>query len=124
MNTDYSYCSGVTCSIRKSCKRYLPDSPDIRLRWVCPAYNPNSQMGTALTAMAVNGMLPTPTASCYNTGTPADRKDGKTRKSQLNHLIARKTGHASQLNPLFVAEMMGFPPDWTVLPFQSGGRNR
>lgn len=24
MNTDYSYCSGVTCSIRKSCKRYLP----------------------------------------------------------------------------------------------------
>lgn len=87
-------------------------------------YNPNSQMGTALTAMAVNGMLPTPTASCYNTGTPADRKDGKTRKSQLNHLIARKTDHASQLNPLFVAEMMGFPPDWTVLPFQSGGRNR
>ena len=87
-------------------------------------YNPNSQMGTALTAMAVNGMLPTPTASCYNTGTPADRKDRKARKSQLNHLIARKTGHASQLNPLFVAEMMGFPPDWTVLPFQSGGRNR
>ena len=232
MNTDYSYCSGVTCSIRKSCKRYLPDSPDIRLRWVSnrllfrlvpserrteetvssllptvqtqglkvcnengkttfypvgllptpmasdattgaiigkndqfattrngtpkkinqngqngsvglarmvrllptpnareadkysKKYNPNSQMGTALTAMAVNGMLPTPTASCYNTGTPADRKDGKTRKSQLNHLIARKTGHASQLNPLFVAEMMGFPPDWTVLPFQSGGRNR
>lgn len=87
-------------------------------------YNPNSQMGTALTAMAINGMLPTPTASCYNIGTPADRKDGKARKSQLNHLIARKTGHASQLNPLFVAEMMGFPPDWTVLPFQSGGRNR
>jgi hypothetical protein len=26
----------------------------------------------------------------------------------------------SQLNPLFVAEMMGFPPDWTILPFQSG----
>ena len=30
MNTDYSYCSGVTCSIRKSCKRYLPDPPDTR----------------------------------------------------------------------------------------------
>lgn len=29
-------------------------------------------------------------------------------------------GGTSQLNPLFVAEMMGFPPDWTVLPFQSG----
>lgn len=32
MNTDYSYCSGVTCSIRKSCKRYLPDPPDTRLQ--------------------------------------------------------------------------------------------
>lgn len=40
MNTDYSYCSGVTCSIRKSCKRYLPDPPDTRLQWVWPAYNP------------------------------------------------------------------------------------
>jgi hypothetical protein len=89
-------------------------------------YNPNSQMGTALTAMAVNGMLPTPTASCYNTGTPADRKDGKARKSQLNHLIARRTGHASQLNPLFVEEMMGFPLMWTTLPFlsQNGDRNQ
>jgi hypothetical protein len=28
-------------------------------------YNPNSQMGTALTAMAVNGMLPTPAARDY-----------------------------------------------------------
>ena len=65
MNTDYSYCSGVTCSIRKSCKRYLPDPPDTRLQWVWPAYNPNSQMGTALTAMAVNGMLPTPAARDY-----------------------------------------------------------
>ena len=26
----------------------------------------------------------------------------------------------SQLNPRFVAEMMGFPPNWTELPFQSG----
>lgn len=39
MNTDYSYCSGVTCSIRKSCKRYLPDT---RLQWVWPAYNPGT----------------------------------------------------------------------------------
>ena len=42
MNTDYSYCSGVTCSIRKSCKRYLPDPPDTRLQWVWPAYNPET----------------------------------------------------------------------------------
>ena len=31
-----------------------------------------------------------------------------------------KAGQHSQLNPLFVAEMMGFPVDWTVLPFQNG----
>lgn len=42
MNTDYSYCSGVTCSIRKSCKRYLPDPPDTRLQWVWPAHNPGT----------------------------------------------------------------------------------
>jgi hypothetical protein len=30
------------------------------------------------------------------------------------------TSKISQLNPLFVAEMMGFPTDWTVLPFQNG----
>ena len=32
-------------------------------------------------------------------------------------------GRTSQLNPRFVAEMMGFPPDWTTLPFQNGGSN-
>jgi hypothetical protein len=29
-------------------------------------------------------------------------------------------GKSSQLNPRFVAEMMGFPPDWTELPFTNG----
>jgi hypothetical protein len=32
-------------------------------------------------------------------------------------------GKTFQLNPRFVAEMMGFPPDWTELPFQSGETN-
>jgi DNA (cytosine-5)-methyltransferase 1 len=30
------------------------------------------------------------------------------------------TGSGSQLSPLFVEEMMGFPKNWTALPFQSG----
>jgi hypothetical protein len=30
----------------------------------------------------------------------------------------------SQLNPRFVAEMMGFPPNWTELPFLSGETNQ
>lgn len=55
-------------------------------------FNPNSQNGRALTAMAANKMLPG------------------------EYLVG---GH-SQLNPLFVAEMMGFPPDWTLAPFLNG----
>ena len=31
-----------------------------------------------------------------------------------------QTSKCSQLNPRFVAEMMGFPVNWTELPFQSG----
>jgi hypothetical protein len=30
----------------------------------------------------------------------------------------------SQLNPRFVAEMMGFPPNWTELPFLNGEQNQ
>lgn len=32
-----------------------------------------------------------------------------------------RAGRSFQLNPLFVAEMMGFPVNWTVLPFLPGG---
>lgn len=37
-----------------------------------------------------------------------------------------QTGKTSQLNPLFVEEMMGFPLMWTTLPFlsQNGDRNQ
>ena len=76
-----------------------------------------------LNDMAVNGILPTPTASDKNTGTTKDRKDGISRMSNLNHNIAHLYGKTSQLNPRFVAEMMGFPVDWTVLPFLNGGKN-
>ena len=34
------------------------------------------------------------------------------------------TGKTSQLNPQFVMEMMGFPPDWTILPFLNGETNQ
>ncbi len=74
-------------------------------------YNPNSQMGRGLTAMTINDMLPTPQARDFK---------GECHPTQSCLPNALQT---SQLNPLFVAEMMGFPPDWTVLPFQSGGRN-
>lgn len=63
--------------------------------------------------------------------TSIEKKNGKMRTDALCNLPVmlgehhlQNGGKTSQLNPLFVAEMMGFSPDWTVLPFQSGGRNR
>jgi hypothetical protein len=46
--------------------------------------------------LAMNGMLPTPILE-----------------------NSEQTGETSQLNPPFVAEMMGFPPNWLELPFLS-----
>lgn len=68
-------------------------------------------------------MLPTPTASCHKAGTTKDRKDGISRESELNHFVAKQIGETFQLNPLFVQEMMGFPSDWLVSPFQDGDKN-
>ena len=73
--------------------------------------------------MDFHGLLPTPTASDKNTGTTKERKDGASRMSDLKHNIAHQYGRNSQLDPRFVAEMMGFPVDWTVLPFLNGGKN-
>ena len=68
------------------------------------------------------GLLPTPTAVSDAKG-GCTRKDAKRQNDTLAHAIhgmVGQTGKTSQLNPLFVAEMMGFPEDWTVLPFLSG----
>lgn len=84
-------------------------------------YNPNSQMGRGLTAMAVNGMLPTPITGDYRSG--MSNRYGTNHTQQLNDTIAFQTGMTSQLNPLFVAEMMGFPANWLVSPFLRGAGN-
>lgn len=48
------------------------------------------------------------------------RKGKNPRQGGLPDSFAQ-TGRSFQLNPLFVAEMMGFPTNWTVLPFLPGG---
>lgn len=73
--------------------------------------------------MDFHGLLPTPTASDKYTGTTKDQKDGRSRMSALKQNIAHQYGRNSLLNPRFVSEMMGFPVDWTVLPFLNGGKN-
>lgn len=132
-------------------------------------FNPTSQMGKGLKAMALNGMLPTPTAIDSGSGrvnrslsdgakdrptlaalvrqispqtlllTPGAMDGMRSRmtldilkahnkpKSNLSEQIAHKIGGGdSHLSPLFVAEMMGYPLMWTVLPFLShnGGDNQ
>lgn len=69
------------------------------------------------------GLLPTPTARDWK-GAPTlenfERKGKNPQQGSLPDFFAQ-TGRSFQLNPLFVAEMMGFPVSWTVLPFLSGG---
>lgn len=86
--------------------------------------NPNSQMGRSLTALAVNELMPTPSARDYkgNTITTTRR-----RKGQFTRLNEEQTGDSKispQLNPLFVEEMMGFPFGYTTYPFLSESGER
>ncbi len=84
-----------------------------------------------LTTMMKFGMLPTPNSFDWNTEQEPSkyqqRKEIQMKKGVNLHYQLRQmavhlnpTGTTSQLNPRFVAEMMGFPPNWTELPFQNG----
>ena len=46
IKNDYAYCSGVTCKLRKQCKRYLPDPPAAPLWWVPVEYR--EETGTCI----------------------------------------------------------------------------
>jgi hypothetical protein len=84
--------------------------------------------GTTMPNLAtqVVGMLPTPTAQIIKHGHSEkywDNRIGK-RQTDLGMWNAEHNGKTSQLNPQFVLEMMGFPPNWTELPFLSGETNQ
>ena len=74
-----------------------------------------------LNDMARVGMLPTPRARAAGGNCSNDR--GKGNLEDVIAEVHKPNGGTSQLNPRFVAEMMGFPPDWTILPFLSGETN-
>ena len=63
---------------------------------------------------AYKGLLPTPKANSWKT--PCEHGEGS---PDLQTYIAKKIGETSQLNPLFVEDMMGYPLMWTTLPFLS-----
>lgn len=109
-------------------KGLLPTPCSIEATKFTKTINPNSQMGQGLTALAVNGLLLTPMAA---DGMRANMKmqslkNHNKANANLAEQIAHKVGGGtSQLNPLFVEEMMGFPLMWTALPFlsPSGDKN-
>ena len=81
--------------------------------------------GVKLRDVVESGILPTPTARDFKGARTKEalEKSGRSNKNNLPDQFAR-TGRTSLLNPRFVAEMMGFPADWTESPFQNGEKNR
>lgn len=98
-------------------------------------------------------MLPTPTAQDFKRRGPNSKQQGLSNTENWAHLLPtpnasegekycktynpksqmgtaltplmnKLTGKSSQLKPQFVMEMMGFPPDWTLLPFLNGEQNQ
>ena len=89
-----------------------------------PLYTRRDKAGTARQFSIVDyavykGLLPTPRTSDCNS--PGEHGNGG---QDLRTTVASQTGETShKLNPQFVLEMMGFPPNWTELPFLNGGTN-
>lgn len=71
----------------------------------------------------IQGMLPTPATRDYKGARLTEALDAanRTESNSLPDYFAQ-TGHSSQLNPLFVTEMMGYPLDWLTSPFQNGDK--
>jgi hypothetical protein len=72
------------------------------------------------------GMLKTPTASDKNGGCTRGNPKlqmGSSLVNQMHEVCKTPRGKTSQLNTRFVMEMMGFPKDWTELPFLNGEKN-
>ncbi|MEZ5017259.1 MAG: hypothetical protein R2800_09430 [Flavipsychrobacter sp.] len=83
----------------------------------------NADNATKLTAYVLHNwkkLLPTPIASDCN----YKRQTANWRGDDLGSKVQMLVGKTGLLNPRFVGEMMGFPPDWTILPFQNGELNQ
>jgi len=72
----------------------------------------------------LTALLPTPATRDYKGArtTEALEASGRTETNSLPDAF-HQSGKTSQLNPQFVLEMMGFPIDWTELPFLNGETN-
>jgi len=101
----------------------MTDEPPEKMREIAErnGYKNGTQYGSLLSQVKYSGMLPTPIKSDCTPARPTENWNG----SDLGGFINRgNTGKIFQLNPQFVCEMMGFPPNWTELPFQNGEENQ
>lgn len=79
----------------------------------------------SLTHKAFLGLLPTPAFSDHKGASSIEALQARGRLKEKSDCLVNQfavNGKSSQLNPQFVMEMMGFPPDWTELPFLNGER--
>jgi hypothetical protein len=91
------------------------DSTNATIHMKSPQLTEGSMHSVTLTRAMAMGLLPTPIASdCGKKLTGLETQDSLTKRAR------EITGQTSQLNPRFVAEMMGFPKNWTTLPFLNG----
>ena len=72
-----------------------------------------------------SGLLLTPTTreEVMDTDKFKERMEKYDNGTTVPNLATQLVGKGSQLSPLFVEEMMGFPRNWTASPFQSGDAN-
>jgi len=83
-----------------------------------PGSRPNKKGGKILAEEVKKVMLPTPNAR--DTRGKSIKRD---RMPDIIHGYDRGVDTGLKLQPSFVAWMMGFPLNWTELPFQSGEKN-
>ena len=82
-----------------------------------------AERGSIALADIALGLLPTPRARAAGGNCSNDRGKGNL-EDKIAEMNTSQTGTTSQLNPRFVLEMMGFPPNWTELPFLNGETNQ
>jgi hypothetical protein len=92
-----------------------PAAVDYKQTTLCESQRDRS----TLPGLMVKMMLPTPTAYDWKDRGEQTNWKGDDLVSTM-HKATSQTGKTSQLSPQFVLEMMGFPTDWTLLPFLNG----
>jgi hypothetical protein len=85
--------------------------------------------GVKLRDVVENHLLPTPRANDTNTSTPGTKSfQHRLNRDYMGEVVLNmanaEIGKTSQLSPQFVMQMMGFPTDWTLLPFLNGEQNQ